>query len=478
VSSPFAHRGIVEGFYGTPWSHDDRLWWIDRLGDWGMNRYVHAPKEDPYHRDRWREPYPAQEQREFGELIERGHKRGVEVGFAFSPGLSIEYSSATDRSTLREKLGRFAEQGARFFALALDDVPSVLTHESDRRAFRTLAEAHVALAHEVYEAMGDDATLWVIPTDYLGTEATDYLEGLGEALPPAVEIGWTGRTVLTPEIRAEEALARATLLRRRVLLWDNTPAADGPMRPMLHLTPYQGREPGLAEYISGVLLNPMTQARASSLTVRTAARYLEAPEHYDPERAFVEAARELGAHAPDAFLLFARAHRFSPLAPDDRDVELEGQLEALRAEVEAQRPLGPAVTELRQALEARSDANARVRSGIDPKLGVEIAPWLESHASETRRMRAAVECIAGIDAAPQAKDGVFAFMALESKLSREPIPSVASYGPRRVLYPQLVSMRDDEMALTRDPTLVTDRCLADDFVTLAERFALARVTRR
>ena len=91
MSSPFAHRGIVEGFYGTPWSHDDRMWWVDRLGDWGMNRYVHAPKDDPYHRDRWREPYPAQAQREFRELIERGRQRGVDVGFAFSPGLSIEY---------------------------------------------------------------------------------------------------------------------------------------------------------------------------------------------------------------------------------------------------------------------------------------------------------------------------------------------------------------------------------------------------
>jgi hyaluronoglucosaminidase len=464
VSSPFAHRGIVEGFYGEPWSHDDRLWWIDRLGDWGMNRYVHAPKEDPYHRDRWREPYPAREQREFGELIEHGRKRGVEVGFAFSPGLSIEYSSAVDRATLREKLATFAQQGARFFALALDDVPSALVHESDRRAFRSLAEAHVALAHELYEAMDDAATLWVIPTDYLGTESTDYLEGLGEALPPAIEIGWTGRTVLAPEITKEQARGRAETLRRRVLLWDNTPAADGPMRPMLHLAPYRGRAPELAEHVSGVLLNPMAHARASSVGVRTAARYLEAPDRYDPEAAFVEATRELGAHAPDAFELFARAHRFSPLAPDDRDAELERGFETLCRVADAARPLGPALVALRQALAARADANLRVRAGIDPKL-------------ETRRMTAAIECIACIAEAGQAKDGVFAFMAFESMLSREPIPPVASYGPRRVLYPQLVSMRDDEMALTSDPTLVTDRCLADAFVTLAERFALARVTR-
>ena len=88
-----------------------------------------------------------------------------------------------------------------------------------------------------------------------------------------------------------------------------------------------------------------------------------------------------------------------------------------------------------------------------------------------------IKIIASIHRADQAKDRVFAFMALESKLSREPIPAVASYGPRRVLYPQLGSMRDDEMALPEDPTLLTDRCLADAFVALAEAYALARVGR-
>ena len=43
----FEHRGVVEGFYGEPFRHADRLWLIERLGDWGMNRYVYAPKDDP-----------------------------------------------------------------------------------------------------------------------------------------------------------------------------------------------------------------------------------------------------------------------------------------------------------------------------------------------------------------------------------------------------------------------------------------------
>ena len=75
-----------------------------------------------------------------------------------------------------------------------------------------------------------------------------------------------------------------------------------------------------------------------------------------------------------------------------------------------------------------------------------------------------------------AKDRVFAFFSLASKLSREPLPPESSFGPRRVLYPQLAELRDDAMALaTSDPTLVRDRCLADEVVAYAERLALARL---
>lgn len=304
------------------------------------------------------------------------------------------------------------------------------------------------------------------------------MAGSGSRLASEIEIGWTGRTVLTPVIESEHARARAALLRRRVLLWDNTPAADGPMRPMLHLNPYLGRPPALATHLSGALLNPMAQARASAVTVRTAADYLGDPEHYDPERSFAKATAELGSHAPEAFRLFAHAHRFSPLSPDDRDRELEAAVVELQNAIDEHRDPAIQLARLREWLSERADANLAVRKGIEPKLGVEITPWLESHAAETRRMLAAVECLTEIVEAKLAKQRVFALLALESKLSREPIPSVASYGPRRVLYPQLVSMRDDVMALSADPTLITNRCLADDLVALAERFALQNASVR
>ena len=55
------YRGTVEGFYGTPWSHQARLSQIEFYGRHKMNVYIYGPKDDPYHRNQWREPYPQDE---------------------------------------------------------------------------------------------------------------------------------------------------------------------------------------------------------------------------------------------------------------------------------------------------------------------------------------------------------------------------------------------------------------------------------
>ncbi len=467
----FRHRGVAEGFYGPPWAHEDRLWIVERLGRWGMNRYLYAPKDDPLHRASWREPYPAETLREFRELVAVGERVGVRVGFALSPGLSIEYASAPDLAAFLDKLRGFRELGSSFLALLLDDVPTRLVHDADRRRFPSLAAAHAELAHALRHAF-PDALLWLCPTDYLGIEATDYLETLGEQLDASIEIGWTGRTVVSPTITAAEAAARSATLRRRLLLWDNVPVADGPMRPMLHLAPYQGRAPTLAAHASGVMLNPMQHARASAVALHTAAAFLADPASYDPERAWRAALDELSAGAPHAFRTFAAAHRYSAQSPQDRDRELEAGLDALRTALAARAETAPALRSLDGLLAERARAGPAVRAGLaDRRLAAELEPWLRSHERETRRMQAARDAITALlsDAEPSAK--TFAVFRFQGRLTREAEILPASFGPRRVLYPQLVSMRDDAMRFGADPALHTGRCLADEFVALADELA-------
>jgi hyaluronoglucosaminidase len=312
----------------------------------------------------------------------------------------------------------------------------------------------------------------------VGIAPTDYLEELGASLDPAIEVGWTGRTIVSPGILAEEAAVRASTLRRRLLVWDNVPVADGPMRPMLHLGPYRGREPALAEHVSGIVLNTMQHARASGLAVATAAAWLQDPAGYDAERAWDAACEELGAGAPAAFRVFASAHRFSPCDPSDRDRALEAafadvQRAAVREESE---PLRTALRELRGLLASRAEVAEALRERLEDRaLAGEIEPWITSHHAETRRMQAAVEIVETVlgDAPRLARAIAFFGFA-----ARTAVPTTGlhwSYGPRRVLYPQLVSLRDDEAGFGNDPALFSDRCLADEIVRFAEELALSRL---
>ena len=42
-------RGFIEGYYGIPWSDDDRISLMQFGGEFKMNAYIFAPKDDAYH---------------------------------------------------------------------------------------------------------------------------------------------------------------------------------------------------------------------------------------------------------------------------------------------------------------------------------------------------------------------------------------------------------------------------------------------
>lgn len=471
----------MEGYYGREYTHADRLWLIEHMAAWGMNVYVYAPKDDPLGRDEWRTPYGEEAMREFEQLVAHGDELGVRVGFALSPGLSIEYSSRGDVAALEQKYLAFESLGARFLCLALDDVSSELAHTADRERYASLAEAHVDLATKLCDAIDPETTLWLVPTDYAGSGHSDYLETLGAGLPARVEIAWTGRTVVSPEITRQEAAARAASVGRRLLIWDNVPVNDGPMRRVLHLAPYVGRAPELPEHISGVLLNPMEIPHASAITLRCAAAYLNDPAGYDPETTWRDAIQEMGAGAAEPLEAFALAHRFSALTPDDRDRELEAVFTAIRrgfedgptANEELKRPLA----QMREVIERRLEAAAAVRENLrDRQLLDEIEPWLEAHHGETERIAAAVDLLESLAFDPPGLQRALAFFRMEGRLTRIPPSSHVSFGPRRAVYPQLVSLGDRSARFGADPVLLVDRSLSEEIVRFAERMALAEPT--
>jgi len=61
----FRDSGVIEGFYGIPWSFRERRDQLRTMASLGLGTYLYAPKNDPLHRDRWREPYPEEDRARF-----------------------------------------------------------------------------------------------------------------------------------------------------------------------------------------------------------------------------------------------------------------------------------------------------------------------------------------------------------------------------------------------------------------------------
>ncbi|MFD0431057.1 beta-N-acetylglucosaminidase domain-containing protein [Streptomyces zhihengii] len=95
---------------------------MDFYGDVKANTYIYAPKDDPYHRGKWREPYPADKLAELGELVRRATDNHVRFTFAVSPGESVCYSDPADRTALKAKLQALYDLGTRAFSVPLDDI--------------------------------------------------------------------------------------------------------------------------------------------------------------------------------------------------------------------------------------------------------------------------------------------------------------------------------------------------------------------
>ncbi len=318
TGSPFAIRGVIEGFYGRPWTHEQRLALIPFLAERGMNGFVYGPKDDPLLRRDWRLPYDGEWLARLSELVARCRDHGMRFTWCVSPGLSMRYSSDADLAALSAKLASVAALGVDSFGLLLDDIPRGLQHAEDQAAFEDLASAHAHVVRAVAGRLPPGAHLVVCPTVYRGTGTEDYLVRLAAGIDPRIDLFWTGREICSPVLDLADAavFTRATL--RPPLYWDNYPVNDVAMVYTLHIGPYRGRDPLLWRSSAGIVANGMELFEASRIPFATIADYLRDPQGYDPEASWQRAIRDVVGDADaDAFALFADNVRSSPICDED-----------------------------------------------------------------------------------------------------------------------------------------------------------------
>lgn len=301
-------RGIIEGFYGVPYSQDDRLDLISFMSACRMNMYVYAPKDDLYHRKLWRVDYPKAKFDEIHELISKCQSLNIDFCYAISPGNDFDYSKKEDYEALFHKLSAVSADGVRHFALLLDDIEYKLS-ENNQKLFQRPGLAHAHLANELNKMLKANipgSSLVMCPTEYYTLEESPYRSDLRDNMDNDIEVFFTGLNVMAQKISTEDMEKVKKAFGKTFVIWDNHPVNDYiPQR--LITAPVNNRTKDMPKYVSGYVSNPMNQWQASKVGVLSIANYAWNVDSYDPEKSFRDSLKLYGVDEK-ALGLFFRAN--------------------------------------------------------------------------------------------------------------------------------------------------------------------------
>lgn len=296
------YRGVVEGFYGEPWSHEVRLSLIDFYGRNKMNCYLYGPKDDTYHSSPdWRLPYPGPESENIKELVEACKKNRVDFIWAIHPGKDIKWNEE-DYRNLVNKFEMMYYLGVRSFALFFDDISGEGTNPVKQ------TELINRLVKDFVKKRKDVINLIFCPTDYSRLWANPGPNGslsiFGRTLDPSVEIFWTGDFVCS-DLTKDTMNWFNSRIQRPGFYWWNYPVTDY-ARHILMQGPVYGLSGDMtSEDLSGLVSNPMEHGEASKLALYGVADYTWNVGSYNPIDNWERGIEHLAPEVKDAYRTFA-----------------------------------------------------------------------------------------------------------------------------------------------------------------------------
>lgn len=362
-------RGTVEGFYGTPWSHEARLSQLDFYGKNKMNVYIYGPKDDPWHRDKWRIPYPEAEANRIAELVEVAKKNYVNFYWAIHPGVDIKWNNE-DRDALVAKLEKMYDLGVRAFAVFFDDIWGEGT-KADKQA-----ELLNYVDDNFIQKKKDVAPLIMCPTEYnrgWANEEKGYLRTLGSTLNKGIEVMWTGNSVVA-------CIDKATMewinerIQRKGYIWLNFPVNDF-VRDHMLMGPLYGNGKDIAPLVSGFVSNPMEYAETSKISLYGIADYCWNMDAYEFEANWHKSLRRILPSNYKALEIFALYNKdLGPNGHGFRREEGEELQPTAKAAIEGD---AAALEALKQKCdELKLACDLLLVDDTNPQLIHELRPWL------------------------------------------------------------------------------------------------------
>jgi len=285
--------GIIEGFYGKPWTWESRAETVSTLAPYGYRFYLYAPKADQFLRRRWQESHPDHMSRNIASFAVHCREHGVRFGIGLSPYELFNDFNDSSRDALARKLAFFDEAGVEDLAILFDDMRGDIPDLAERQieivnwaTDRTKA-SRVIVCPSYYS---DDPILDRV----FGNRPENYVEDLGRGLGSDIEVFWTGEEVISRQYSAGHLERVTAQLGRKPFIWDNYPVNDGQrMSQYLHLRGFTGRHAAMSDHIAGHGINPALQPTLNRIPAITLSDSYRQGDSYEYAASFRRACTEI-----------------------------------------------------------------------------------------------------------------------------------------------------------------------------------------
>jgi len=285
-------RGIVEGYYGYPYSVSVKKDLMRFMMRYKMNTYLYGAKSDPYHSESWKAAYPTsitatQEkngwltQDMIKEIAAESQETKVNFIWAIHPGNNFTGSS----TVITDIMGKFEKMhalGVRQFGVFVDDVSVPSDEETMQLNADRLTQLQQAIEAKwnTADAAASDTVrpLHFVPQIYCRsfassqTQHDNFFKALSST-PSYITIYTTGNGVWSVPNESDLS-APATPLGRNVAWWWNYPCndnADGQLYPMDMYSNFydmpavnsSSKAPTSLDNGMGVVSNPMQEGEVA-----------------------------------------------------------------------------------------------------------------------------------------------------------------------------------------------------------------------